>query len=621
MSDPPDPSAAPSAVTPAAIRRLLQADPARLEAALAMVYTGRDRRIGLDGARLAVALSGAGGPEEIIAGHLAASGRDGQFAAYLASKDAPLAAAPGLDAASRDEDGAEFGGEVVIGPVDGGKNAWDLGAMARFAARASAYRCRIRVGGAVAGSGAFVSPRLVLTAGHVVEAAVLPGGPAVEVMTADGAVQPARIVWYRPCHDLERQGGLPPAEAGAGHCDAALLRIERPLGYLFGMIDLRPDPDGDWAGVGRMVLVHYPEGRDSGIAFGKIRRGLPGELRQFHNVDTAGGSSGGPGFDWNYRFLGLHQGRWKAFRRLVPYRQFAGDPGFRAALDGDRPLRHLWSLDGSLDGPMVIGRERLFLALGSIAEAQAGHSPGALRGLWIKRLDTSRTEGLDFTFHILQAFLKARGAPARVVRLSTELRVMNLLEALRRAALAPGDGATEDGLAEGEGGAGTLDPGQVAARAAALAAALNARAEAEGGPIWIYVDNPPTGLVQTAQVELEHLVRAVLTQPGLYLVLTGFETYDLVPALYETLEEATRRSVPGLMVEYIGRFRQLDVRTTAQGMSLALGLDWEGEGGGVLSWMVRRALRALPEAGGGQYDEAHFEAVSTRLRDEARRDM
>ena len=251
----------------------------------------------------------------------------------------------------------EFGG-FTTGNVT--EYDFDFEALAEFALAAKAFRCRIKVNDTVLGSGASVSDRLVLTAAHVIEFdapdAEPDTVPKYEVVTSDGITYPARLTWSMPCHEDEKQERLPPLTSAETHCDAALLRIDRPLGRNFGSIDLhREQPP--WQGTGRFVLIHYPHGQVKGVSIGKIRRDGDGDIWQFHNVNTDGGSSGGPGFDRSFRFLGLHQGKWQAFCRIVSFERFAANQGFQAELGrGDLPP-FLWSLDGSLEGHFIIGRQ------------------------------------------------------------------------------------------------------------------------------------------------------------------------------------------------------------------------------------------------------------------------
>lgn len=242
--------------------------------------------------------------------------------------------------------------DMDIGQVTEG--GFDLAELGRFAYNAKAFRCRILIDGQPNGSGAFVSPRLVLTAAHVIE--MLTPGQRLEVLAEDGARYVARKVWHLPCHPDEHLGALPPATTADTHADAALLKLLHPVGRRLAAIGLPETLDPQWTGPRHLFLVHFPQGEDTGGSPGRVLRN-PGDLRLVHDIATEPGSSGGPGFDRGLRFVGLHQGRLNGgnTRRLVPLDRFAANPDFRNEITADSRVRALWSLDGSPDGHLVLG--------------------------------------------------------------------------------------------------------------------------------------------------------------------------------------------------------------------------------------------------------------------------
>src|SRR5690606_40278324 len=133
------------------------------------------------------------------------------------------------------------------------------------------------------------------------------------------------------------------------------------------------------------------------------------------------------------------------------------------------------------------------------------------------------------------------------------------------------------------------------ARARALADAIQAQAVAEGRTIWIFVENPPAGMLQDAQVQFEHLVAELRLRPAVRLVLAGCEACVLAETVYETVAEARTGTLPGLLAEYIGEFTEADVRMTATEMARAMGYEWGAE---VLTRIVRLALAGLSAQGG-----------------------
>lgn len=580
--------------------------------ALAAIYTDRPERVSLGVVeRSAAALPadlGVASVGAVLLMTLQRHGTAARFVAFLrAQGHDPLAEQGSSPDIARYD--ADYGTVAIGRPArdDLSQN------VAAFAARAQAFRCLIRVNGEVKGSGAFVSPRLVLTAAHVLADAPSMDGrlqvaAPVEVEAADDERHPARLAWGSSWHESEALGQLPPAASAATHCDAALLRIDRPLGRMLGRIALPPAPP-DWTGPGVFVLIHAPGGAARGLAVGRILREGPGDLRQFHTVDTGGGSSGGPGFDREFVFLGLHQGVWQSFRRIVPYARLLDDPGFRAALDSDRPPRTLWSLDGTLGGHLVIGQQRFVEAVNAVVEGDAPQ----LRGLWIKRADTGRDEGLSFAYAMLCATLAAHEAADRTIRIPTGLEVSDLLADVHRLAFGTAGGSSRGGVRRDETTAVAHDDD----RARALADAMQAKAAEEGRRWWLHFDNPPSGLREETQIQLEHLVEEALVRPDLRLVLSGFETYDLGPRLFASAAEARAANQPGLVGQYLQPFRRSEVAATVQAMDDALGLGWTGAARDLI---VARALAGVPELAHHIYDRSHLPTVAERLREEAATD-
>ena len=593
------------------LKPVLEEQPELLAEALAAVHADQPMQADFEALR---SMGHESGSMDLVAGlivnWLKGAGTEDRLLAYLRAHGFDPMPVPPTDLVDAFFD-RDFGG-TALGPLT--RDDFDLSQLAEFSARALAFRCRIRVDGEIRGSGAFVSPRLILTAAHVLGEApypdTAPRPTRIEIVASDGHTYPVRDIWQLPFHPSEPSGQLPPPCAAETHADVALLRADKPLGRLFGQIDL-PEPPPDWTGTGRIALIHFPSRQERGLAIGRLRRDGPDDTRQFHNIDTAPGSSGGPGFDDRLRFLGLHQGRWQAFRRLVPYARFARNPGFQDCLQADRAPTSLWSLNGALDGHMIIGRGKYFKALVCMMEGSAPN----LRGVWIKRLDTSRTEGLGFSYYILRAFLEAREHDHDSLRLSTEIDTEDLIAHLHAQVFGP-DGSTEalPGLRRDETSAGAHDQD----RARTLAEQLEIRARTRKRPLWIYFENPPHGLMGAAQVQLEHIVRAMLVHPHLYPILAGFETYNLVSQHFAQPDAARNATAPGVMIEYLGHFGRSDVAACVKDMVEALRLDWEAQ---TQAHMVSRALRHAQPIAHDTYDIQDLHAVAKVLQAEAQRDL
>ncbi|OYX44850.1 MAG: hypothetical protein B7Z02_03260 [Rhodobacterales bacterium 32-67-9] len=591
----------PTALSAEALDPLIGAEPELVQAALRAIYDQQAEPLDLDG----VAAAGRGigkSPGQMLAMILDEDDLAGPFVAFLAARNHPLDAEAFTDMIV----GIKADMETTLGPIVG--IAFDEAKLARFSLQSRGFRCRIKVNGRIMGSGALISPRLVITADHVIEKPEgSAGDPVIEVIASDGLSYPARVAFALPPHENERTGKLPPVTAAATHCDVALLRLDHALGRRYAQAELPPAPVA-CGGKGPFILVHFPGGKASGISFGEVERTSADDLRQAHTAKAANGSSGGPGFDAEFRFIGLHQGILGRIKRIVPFDRFAANDDFRAALQKDREARFLWSLDGSPDGHIVIGRQDFFDALTAMVE---GDAP-ALKGIWVRRQNIALSTGLSFSHEMLVAFLDGDRAGHRVFRIPTGFDVPDLIAEVHRQAFDAGAAGATPGVQEHE----TTRVAHDEDRARTLAGALEEAAIAAGETWWFFLDNPPSGLLHETQVQLEHLVRALLARPHLRLVLSGFETYELVEQMFETVAEARAAALPGLLAEHVGEFGPADVRLTAAEMSRAMGYGWSAD---VIDRIVKLALAGLP-ASGGRYAAEHVGAVAEKLRDEARRE-
>ncbi|MFG5384611.1 trypsin-like serine peptidase [Yoonia sp. R2-816] len=583
-----------NALTADALRPHLAARPDLIKEALAVIYAGDARNLSMDAIAVQADLTGQDQATLLVAS-LEKHGTDGEFAAFLQGRGVALTSFDDL------LDG------LAQGPDDGAVDHADL---ADFATRSHAFRCRIKVGGQVMGSGALVSPRLVLTAAHVIEAALDPAiATKVEVIASDAHSYPARKVFALPCHPDEHGGALPPADQAADHLDVALLRVDPPLGRWYSHVKL-PNPVSHWNGHDRFFLVHFPNGVENGLAIGDITRNDLAEIRVPHNAQADEGSSGGPGFSGNFEFLGIHQGRLGPFRRIVPYDLIAANDAFQEALKSDQPPRYLWSLDGTLDSHVVIGRGKFFDAITAMVE----NDPPSLRGIWVRRMDPEVTTGLSFSHDLLDQFLRASNAKYRILRVPMDLGVTDLVTHINQIAAIGDAPVAAQGVADGQ----TTDVAHDDDRVRRLVDRLDMAAKDADQTIWIYVDNPPTGLLAETQVQLEHFVQAVMTHPHLRLVIAGYETFGLVNALSTEVADARRMTRPNLIVEELKNVTIDDVKLSIAEMARALGLAWSPD---VVAFIARRAVQGVETTLGHFFDPRHFRRISDVIRDEATRSI
>lgn len=455
-------------------------------------------------------------------------------------------------------------------------NAFPLAAVIEFAPRAAAFRCQIQIDGLDKGSGVFISKSLVLTAGHVVEERVLadvtardegvnpPKHPLLEVEASDGKAYSARVIWHSPVHANERNGALPPADVAAQHLDVAVLRVGLPLGLSYGFCAL-PETPVNWTGARLMTLLHYPDGTFAEFPRGRVLRQAANDLRLPHDLDTEPGSSGGPAFDHDFTFIGIHQGRWAKFRKLVPHNVFADAPGFQAAIARDQPRPYLWSIEDDIDGQLVLGRRRFFEGLASMLE----NPDTTLRGIWVRRLDLSKSTGLSFSYQMLKAFLKNRRRPSdaqthhRCFQIPTDLEEADLIQTIARQILGAEAAAAHAGVRAGE----TSDVALERERAHALAHDLQDRAADIGATFWLFFEAPPDGVLsEKVQTQFEHLTEWLVTHSALRVVLAGFEQYRLAPLMFQQVADGEMASRPGLVVDSLDRLTADDVRVTITAM-------------------------------------------------------
>ena len=544
-------------------------------------------------------------PEAILLQALERRGLTEGFLAYLRSHGlalleedrllpSPLAPAP------------EF---APFGVIE--QDSFDMTAMSRFILRAKAFRCRILRNGASIGSGALISPRLVLTAAHVIED--LAEGQRLEVLADNGRRYAARVVFASPCHPVEHQGQLPPADAAQTHADVALLRLTHPLGRKLAAIDL-PETAAEWTGTRNLILVHFPQGEDRGGSLGRVVRRGPQDIRLAHDIRSDGGSSGGPGFDTSFSFVGLHQGRLAngETRRLVPYDRFADNADFRTEVAKDRALRGLWSLDDTPDGHLILGRDAFFDAV----TAMVGEDAPMVRGLWIRRSDLTTVTGLGFSHQMLTAYLRILEAKVDLARVSTEQLDRDLVEKVHAAVFgtATPPPQAQPGVRVDETTLAATDEDRVRG----LLTAMVQRVAETGREQWLYFDNPPEGLSQAAQFQLEHIVRGIMGRAGLRLVLAGYETYGLFETRYDRLDDAMApHARPGLVIESLGGVSTRDVTQTVTEMVTALGVAWAPD---VIRHEVTRALDGLSLVG-GLIPPALLAEVASRLTAEIRKEV
>jgi hypothetical protein len=424
-----------------------------------------------------------------------------------------------------------------------------------FFSRSETMRCRILIDGRFSGTGCLVGPSLVLTAWHVIADGATkntdPPRKPIVVQLSDGTKYSAEPQYISPCTDEEIAAAVPNDDAVfKDFNDVALLRLERPEGVRLGFIHLPADVPQMRSG-SPILLLHFPAGNNPGAGPGVLAKIRGISARWQHTVLTQPGSSGGACFNNRFVLAGVHQGKFYPNGRFVPLARFLAS--IRPAIESDVAPPMLWSLDGTPQGPLVIGRDVMFEAI-----AAAAVPTSRVRGLRVKRFDVGQgTAGLAYSFEMLDRVLRRNPGAHVLIRLAFEPPYRDLLDDIRLR-------LTQAGLplpptAPTAGPAGSTPDVSLNDRMRMLASDTNTAAEQAGKLVWLCFDNPPAGLPDAVRFAFEAAVAAALEQPRLRLVLIGYETISTPGKEFASAGEAAGEGPPGFVVEYFGRFRRSDV--------------------------------------------------------------
>jgi Trypsin-like peptidase domain len=471
----------------------------------------------------------------------------------------------------------------------------DFTAMKAFLPSAEAFRCRVAVNGQLAGSGCLVGPSLVLTAWHVIAPDFKTPAERIEIWLSDEKRQPGRVLYSSTCSDLEAQGQFPTDDTTLnGHNDVVLIRLDRPYGIHLGYARL-PKTCWKFKAQALVLLIHYPAGRDlKGYAEGRLREINGITARWGHDILTEGGSSGGPCFTPELELGGLHQGKLQP-SRLVPIGQFIED--IRPLVDSDVAPPRMWSLDGTPDGALVIGRDLFFEAI-----AAASRPASRIRGVSVKRRNAQDVPtGLAFSFDMLNHVLSRDALPPRLVRLTFEPPYGKLITKITgwvNASKVPVQAVD------------ALD----ALRIPDFVKALNAAAEREKLLYWFFFDAPAEGLAEVDHVLFESLVTTALQQPWLRVVLAGFETFLRPGEEFTAAGQADGDGPPGFVTEWIGFFNRGDVEALLRLACDDMDVKPAPE---VIRDRANQALQGLKPFN-GQYSTTDLEPLSNKLREQLR---
>lgn len=449
-------------------------------------------------------------------------------------------------------------------------NGWELNAadiqfdkekLRFFLGQVDTFRCKIRVGGEVKGSGILVGPSSALTAWHVVANAA-PDVPLaatdIAIELADGRTIPAvPLPVSSPCGDVEWPpgGGRIPKSDEEVHerHDVALLRLREPAGIHLSYAPLA-SPAYAYGGPAAVVLISHPNGEWNGVEFAKLRKLRNLTARWGYDVQgNLGGSSGGGCFDTRFSLAGIHQGRAGSGGRLVPLIRF--DSSVRQAIAEDVTPQVLWSLDGTPDSDVVVGRDAFFKGYHA-----AMQGPQRVRGLWIRRIDLQHdVSGLPFSYELL-AKLVARTLACRLMRVSFDVIIHDLPDEIARRAAVAGLAVMAPETHVGVGLDHTEPEAVVADRSRRLAQSLEDKATALNIRLWVFFDHPSAAFGDELRWALTAFVDQAMRCDHLRVVLAGYEAVQMPGEEFQQSYQAQGNGGAGFMVEYLADLQPSDVR-------------------------------------------------------------
>lgn len=480
-----------------------------------------------------------------------------------------------------------------------------------FLGRMDSFRCTIRVNGNVKGSGILVGPSSVLTAWHVIakgdqrpEQELV---SKIDVVLADGRkIDVALLSASSPCGDVEwppAGGRAPKNDSEVEHThDIALLRLKKPAGIHLTYATLAAPPY-TFKGRAAVMLVSCPQGEWRGVEFAKLHRLRNLTARWGYDVrGNRGGSSGGGCFDTKFALTGIHQGRAQGLGRLIPLIRFHEHVKEAIANDELPPL--LWSLDGTPQSNLIVGRDDFFIGYQTVMRG----SPRA-RGLWIQRVDlVNDLSGLPFSFLMLES-LVARSPSTRLIRISFDAIVHDLPNEIARRATDAGLDIQPPMAQAGAGIDQTEPEAMIADRARRVVQSLNERAHEQGIRLWVFFDHPAVMFGDEPRWALTAFVDQALRLENLRIALAGFEAVQMPGARFEFPGDAFGEGPPGLMIEYLSRVDDRDlfslIDTATQDLRRPISREFAAE------W-VEEALEGLDRVN-GRYDSTLRTTIAERL--------
>jgi hypothetical protein len=514
---------------------------------------------------------------------------------------------------------AELAAQRANMSIDEKVGAWIFG-------RGLTARCGIYRGLNFVGSGCIVGPSLVLTSTHVLGPPNPSGGyDSISVKLYNNesiGVEQKPVVCSLPA---PADSVLPMATQDtdfADDNDVALLRTKMPVGSDPFFVEL---PTTAWRPTANasLTLYHFPLGANKGVGACTLTSFTAPALRWTYISPAQPGSSGGACLNASGKLVGVHQGKRNTHAphsRLVPLsatvrRNGASHPlqdEIAREVAADIWPSYIWSLDGRMDGDVVIGRTDLFRAF-----AHLGRPDAAYRALWIRREDpTAGTDGLGYSVQLVRALVDRQPRRNRMMVLAwpqagvAQLDPVDHFAAQLRDAGLVGESAGNEavGIATGETGSATVLRGRVEA----LLAEVQRSAEQVDEIVWLVIEHAGAGVDKEPLAAAMTLAGLVPRRSRLRVILTGNETQSPFEDEVRVNAVGDNPNADHALVEYIGPIRRADVAEFIRNVRrLRDGVTEMDDA--LVNHEVDRVLQGLPTTG-ARYPLAHMPEITARLR-------
>ncbi len=217
---------------------------------------------------------------------------------------------------------------------------------------------------------------------------------------------------------------------------------------------------------------------------------------------------------------------------------------------------YIWSLDGRIEGVIVIGRTDLFKAF-----AHLGRPDAAYRALRIRRENPDEgTDGLGYSVQLVRSLVERRSRQHRALVLSwpqTCDAAFDPISMLASEACTVGlvghtAGAEAAGIGTGETGSATVLKGKVEG----LLSEIHRSAEHRDETVWLVIEHADGEIAREQIIAVEDDSRPCSRWSRLRLVLIGNETISPFPFRGACQRRWRQPGAQQALVEYLGPIRR-----------------------------------------------------------------